>query len=115
MDSDPVRRQGPERDNAEGEVVLGASPPARLILRRAGGNTAAPAKPARPPNGVASDGSAALLQPRWLQLLYRLEGRNRPGGLRGYSGGDQRVRADRAELLPRVPQAAARLRDRRCE
>src|SRR5438034_472197 len=29
MDSDPVRRQGPERDNAEGEVVLGASPPAR--------------------------------------------------------------------------------------
>src|SRR3954454_20149944 len=30
MDSDPVRRQGPERDNAEGEVVLGASPPARL-------------------------------------------------------------------------------------
>ena len=31
MDSDPVRRQGPERDNAEGEVVLGASPPARLF------------------------------------------------------------------------------------
>src|SRR4051812_28588940 len=31
MDSDPVRRQGPERDNAEGEVVLGASPPARLL------------------------------------------------------------------------------------
>src|SRR4029078_4370706 len=30
MDSAPVRRQGPERDNAEGEVVLGASPPARL-------------------------------------------------------------------------------------
>src|SRR6478609_1447658 len=29
MDSDPVRRQGPERGNAEGEVVLGASPPAR--------------------------------------------------------------------------------------
>ena len=36
MDSDPVRRQGPERDNAEGEVVLGASPPARsLPLRQA--------------------------------------------------------------------------------
>jgi glyceraldehyde 3-phosphate dehydrogenase len=32
MDSDPVRRQGPERDNAEGEVVLGASPPARRLL-----------------------------------------------------------------------------------
>src|SRR5919197_1088351 len=33
MDSDPVRHQGPERDTAEGEVVLGASPPARPCRR----------------------------------------------------------------------------------
>src|SRR6185295_11440057 len=65
MDSDPVRRQGPERDNAEGEVVLGASPPARLCRNGKGGpfgmKTRAPAKPARALGGIASDVSAACL------------------------------------------------------
>src|SRR5580765_5912308 len=89
MDSDPVRRQGPERDNAEGEVVLGASPPARRIWRaggrkrptgragrapkrrrkrrpsgppplgRAGGRKRPTGKAGRAPNGVASDALAA--------------------------------------------------------
>src|SRR6266550_144782 len=57
MDSDPVRRQGPERDKAEGEVVLGASPPARHLPQANGGPfgcyPAARAKPARPPWSAA--------------------------------------------------------------
>src|SRR6185312_12250500 len=65
MDSDPVRRQGPERDNAEGEVVLGASPPARLCRNGKGGpvglKTRAPAKPAPALGGIASDALAARL------------------------------------------------------
>src|SRR5918992_1343520 len=43
----------------EGEVVLGASPPARLLWRRAGGDgTAAAEVPPRPPSAIASDAAA---------------------------------------------------------
>src|SRR5215212_2000371 len=74
MDSDPVRRQGPERDNAEGEVVLGASPPARPRCGRAGGiQTAARAKPARP---LISATQALPRRPAPEELLVRLDGQN---------------------------------------
>src|SRR5712691_11183255 len=67
MDSDPVRRQGPERDNAEGEVVLGASPPARQLPEAAGGpvgTSDARTGKARTRSmvGVASDALAARLR-----------------------------------------------------
>src|SRR4051794_11891223 len=59
MDSDPVRRQGPERDNAEGEVVLGASPPARHLQVAAGR-----AEDARAGKAGTRSGSASQAMPR---------------------------------------------------
>src|SRR5436309_4709775 len=63
MDSDPVRRQGPERDNAEGEVVLGASPPARRLRRRPVGSVRAHGQSPHAllsPVSASADGAALI-------------------------------------------------------
>src|SRR5436305_939421 len=97
MDSDPVRRQGPERDNRGGggrPRSFPSGPPPPAAGRRA--DPAARAKPARPP---MSSPQAATTRP----AFFIVEGVARTASLDSSygqgKGGDQRVRTNWTEFL----------------